>query len=85
MLNEKGYEMKVGTVIKAFDFPGTESCYFIGKVIEIKGGMITATIVRQVFEDEDVTHEYEPGDTFRTPVQGSSFMDSKYQRIVVLG
>jgi hypothetical protein len=31
MLNEKGCEMKVGTIIKAFDFPGTESCYFIGK------------------------------------------------------
>lgn len=76
--------MQAGTIIKAFDFPGREDCYFIGKVTEVKGSMITAKIITVVSQDKDVTYLYEDEDTFSTPVQGASFLDNSFQRIVVL-
>ena len=77
--------MNVGTIIKAYDFPGNDTCYFVGSVVEIKNGMITARIIKQVFDGKDVSSKYNPEDTFRTPIQGSSFMDDKFQRVVEIG
>lgn len=77
--------MKVGSIIKAVDFPGSADCYMIGKVLEVKDMMITAKIITVMPQDKDVTYLYEDGDTFRTPVQGASFLDTSFQRIVVLG
>lgn len=85
MMNTKSTEMKYGTLIKAFDFPGRTDCYMIGKVLEVKDMMITAKIIKVVSEGRDRTNCYDPDDTFRTPVQGASFMDGKFERIVVLG
>jgi hypothetical protein len=75
--------MKVGTVIKAFDFPGHDDCYMIGKVISIEGDYITCDTWEIVFEGEKnivkgSTHR------FRTVKQGCMMFDSKFQRVVEL-
>lgn len=77
--------MQVGSIIKAFDFPGNLNCYFVGRVQKIAGGIITAEIIKQVFDGKDVTDRYEVGDTFSTPKQGMSFMDEKFERVVLVG
>ena len=85
MMNTKGNEMKAGTLIRAFDFPGVTDCYFVGSVVEVKDMMITAKIVKVVSQGNDITSKYEDCDTFRTPVMGCSFGDAAFERIVVIG
>lgn len=75
--------MKVGSVIKSFDFPGITDCYMVGQVVEIDGDYITCDTWEIVFEGEkDVVK----GSTkrFRTVKQGCMMFDSKFQRVVEL-
>lgn len=77
--------MKVGSIIKAFDFPGRTDCFFLGKVTSVKNSTITAKILMVVSEGKDITSIYADEPEFCTPVQGASFMDDKFERIVVIG
>jgi hypothetical protein len=75
--------MKVGSVIKAFDFPGIDNCYMVGKVVVVEGDYLTCDTWEIVFEGESTivkgsTHR------FRTVKQGCMIFDSKFQRVVEL-
>jgi hypothetical protein len=74
--------MKVGSIIKSFDFPGNLDCYFIGKVTKIEGDYIHCDTIKQVFDGED---EPKPSPEFRTVKQGLMMFDTKFERVQVLG
>ena len=42
--------MKVGTLIKSYDFPGNLNCYMIGEVTAVNGIEISCRTIRQVFQ-----------------------------------
>jgi len=87
--------MKIGTLIRAFDFPSTDSCYMEGRITDIdtERNLLTVRTTDKVFGDEPA----EFGEFFKTPILGTAFSDgmtrynedkgkSPYQsRIVVLG
>lgn len=77
--------MKPGNIIKAFDFPGRTDCFFLGKILKIKDMMIEAKLLMVVSEGRDISDKYADTEVFRTPMMGCSFMDDKFERIVVLG
>lgn len=87
--------MEIGTYIRAFDFPSTDSCYMEGRIIDIdtESNLLTVRTTDKVFGGEHA----EFGELFKTPILGTAFSDgmtrynedkgkSPYQsRIVVLG
>jgi hypothetical protein len=76
--------MQVGTIIKSFDFPGNLNCYMVGEVTAVDGDFITCKTIRQVFQGkaEEIS---EFNEVFRTVKQGASFMDDKFERVVIVG
>ena len=42
-------QIQIGSIIKAYDFPGTTNCYIIGEVTKIDGDYIVATKIKEVF------------------------------------
>ena len=76
--------MQIGTLIKSFDFPGNLNCYMIGMITEIDGDFISCDTIKQVFDGKALELD-DFNKTFRTVKQGCSFMDNKFQRVVVLG
>ena len=75
--------MKVGDIVKSFDFNGVDNCYIIGEVTSIEDGMFFANVIKEVFDGEVVKDR---SDTFRAPLQGNSFLDKpETPRIVVIG
>jgi len=77
-----GIFVKVGSIIKSFDFPGNLDCYFIGKVTKVEGDYIHCDTIKQVFDGEEDT---DPHPTFCTVKQGLMMFDAKFERVVVLG
>lgn len=76
--------MKVGNIIKAYDFPGVTDCYMVGQVRELDGDYIVCDTHEIVFEGESSVVK---GSThrFRTVKQGCMMFDSKFERVVVVG
>lgn len=87
--------MEIGTLIRAFDFPSTDSCYMEGRVVDIdtERNLLTVRTTDKVFGGEKV----EFGEFFKTPILGTAFSDgmtrynedkgvSRYQsRIIFVG
>ena len=86
--------MKIGNLVRAFDFPSTDCCYMEGRIIEIDtlNNLLTIETTKKVFNGE----ESEFGEQFKTPVLGSAASDDMVRynegepsefktRIVVLG
>ena len=63
--------VKIGSVIKSFDFYGNTDCYMIGEVLEIKGNVLVCKTLKQVFNNMEEVGS----DTFSTPMQGEGLMD----------
>ena len=77
--------MKVGSIVKSYDFPGVDTCYMIGKVVGVyeRDGTFRAKFIKRVWEGaEDKKFKT---DYFTAPLQGNMFMDDKFQRVVELG
>ena len=76
--------MKIGDLVKSYDFPGNTECYMIGKVVGIRfDGSFRAQFIKRVWlgqEDKKFKTDY-----FTAPVQGNAFMDDVFERIVVIG
>lgn len=69
--------VKVGDIIKSFDFPSTDSCYMIGKVIEIlNDSLIRCETVKVVFDGKTRSIIYGENDFFTTPKLGLGVFDS---------
>lgn len=76
--------MKVGSVVKSFDFHGIENCYMIGKVVGIyeREGTFRAKLIKRVWdgaEDKKFKTDY-----FTAPLQGEMLRDDRFERVVVL-
>jgi len=65
--------MELGTLIRAFDFPSTDSCYMEGRIIDIdtERNLLTVETTKKVFGGE----ESEFGEQFKTPILGTAFSD----------
>ena len=76
--------MKIGTIIKSFDFPGNLHCYMIGEVTALSGVEITCKTIRQVFDGKAQPLD-DFNSTFRTVAQGEGMLDRNFQRILEIG
>lgn len=77
--------MKVGDIVKSFDFSGIDNCYMIGKVVGIQyDGSFRAEFIKRVWqgsEDRKFKTDY-----FTAPLNGEHFLDTPYfQRVQVVG
>ena len=72
----------IGDIIKAYDFPGNEVCYMIGRVVNIDTDMIYCAMVKEVFDGQ---RAMDPDDSFQCPRQGLALGDETFQRVVILG
>lgn len=78
--------MKVGDIVKSFDFNGIDNCYMIGRVVSISDlyGDFRAEFIKRVFDG--VEDKKFKTDFFSAPVQGNAFMDNdSFPRIQVIG
>jgi hypothetical protein len=78
--------MKVGDIVKSFDFNGIDNCYMIGRVVSISDlyGDFRAEFIKRVFDG--VEDKKFKTDFFSAPVQGNAFMDNDASpRIQVIG
>ena len=76
-------EIKIGDIIKSYDFAYNTECFSIGHVTDIIDHMIFFTCIKQVWEGEVVNpSEYNP--LMRTPIMGCLMTDEKFQRLEVL-
>jgi hypothetical protein len=77
-------EVKVGDIVKSFDFPGNEECFMVGKVVSVSKQFsdFRAEFIKRVWMGE-LDKSFKT-DFFTAPVQGSYYMDDKFQRIVVV-
>lgn len=73
---------QIGDIVKAYDFPGNETCYMIGRVVNIDTDMIYCAMVKEVFDGQ---RAMDPDDSFQCPRQGFAFGDETFQRVVILG
>ncbi len=76
--------MKVGSIVKSFDFPGITNCYMIGKVVGVyeRDGTFRAQFIKRVWdgvEDKKFKTDY-----FTAPMQGNMLMDDSFERVQVL-
>lgn len=76
--------MQVGDIVKSYDFPGNTECYMIGKVVGIHGNdAFRAEFIKRVWLGKTDTKF--KTDYFTAPLQGNSFGDEMFERIVVVG
>jgi hypothetical protein len=77
--------MQVGDIVKSYDFPGNTDCYMVGKVVSISQqfGDFRAKFVKRVWLGKNDTKF--KTDYFTAPLQGNSFGDSSFERVVVIG
>lgn len=78
-------EVKVGDIVKSMDFPGSENCYMVGKVVAVQNdGAFRAKFIKYVWlgqEDKKFKTDY-----FTAPLQGNHFLDrADMPRVVVIG
>lgn len=77
--------VKVGDIVKSYDFNGIDTCYMIGKVVSVSEqfGDFRATFIKRVWEGRE-DNKFKT-DYFTAPLQGNMFMDNPAQpRIVVV-
>lgn len=72
--------IKVGDIIKSYDFPGVLDCYKIGRVVDIIDVYILCDTLDEVFDG--VTTKVPMPRQFRTVKQGEWFGDDKFNRIL---
>jgi hypothetical protein len=77
-------EMKVGDIVKSYDFNGFEQSYMIGKVVEFTDdGRFKAKLLVRVWDHKVDENQSE---FFLAPLQGSMFMDNDANpRVMVIG
>lgn len=75
--------VKVGDIIKSYDFPGRNDCYMIGKVKRIieNESMLVAETISTVIENKPYENE---SATFKTALPGSCLFDDVFERIVII-
>jgi hypothetical protein len=77
--------MRIGDIVKSFDFNGIDNCFIIGKVVGIfeTNGTFRAKFIKRVWdgqEDKEFKTDY-----FTAPLQGNCFMDNaKSPRVIVI-
>ena len=76
--------MQIGDIVKSHDFPGVYDCYMIGRIVGIyqSEGTFRARLLERVWQGK--THTEFQTDYFTAPLQGNSFMDDVFERVVVL-
>ena len=76
--------MKIGDIVKSYDFPGNTECYMVGQVVGVFkfDGTFRAKFIKRVWLGEN--DKKFKTDYFTAPLQGKAFMDEKFQRIVVI-
>jgi len=77
-------KLKVGDIVKSYDFVGIDSCYMVGKVIAIRfDGTFRAEFIKRVWQGS-IDKKFKT-DYFSAPVQGNHFMDNdEMPRVVVV-
>ena len=78
--------VKVGDIVKSYDFVGVDSCYMIGKVVGVfrSDGTFRAKFIKRVFDGQEAKNF--KTDYFSAPLQGNMMMDrDDFPRIVVIG
>jgi len=78
-------QVKVGDIVKSMDFPGSDNCYMVGKVVGIHSNTeFRAQFIKRVWlgsEDRKFKTDY-----FTAPLQGNHFLDREDSpRVVVIG
>lgn len=68
-------KLKIGSVIKSYDFVNNHDCFMVGRVREIKDGAAVCDTISQTFAGED-TPDFAA--EFRTPLLGNFLMDEMY-------
>lgn len=68
-------KLKIGNVIKSYDFVNNYDCFMVGRVREIKDGAAVCDTISQTFEGEK-TQDFPP--EFKTPLLGNFRMDEMY-------
>jgi hypothetical protein len=77
--------LKVGDIVKSFDFNGIDTCYMVGKVVGVyeRDGFFRAEMLKRVFDGQEAKKE--KADYFTAPLQGNHFMDrADSPRVVVI-
>lgn len=80
--------MKVGDIVKSYDFVGNTECYFIGEVIALLDYGFRAKTIKQVVCGEPMDIDRFRNDFFSAPFLGNSFMDEfagDFKRVEVIG
>ena len=77
-------KLKVGDIVKSYDFVGNDTCYMIGKVVGVQfDGQFRAKFIKRVWcgaEDRKFKTDY-----FTAPIQGEHFCDQEdWPRVVVI-
>ena len=92
MMNERKNEMKVGDIVKSLDFPHTDDCYYVGKVVGIfHDGTFRAEVIDRVWlgvSDKLRKKKIRDtmGDYFVAPLPGHHFADDlMFPRVEVIG
>lgn len=80
--------MKVGDIVKSYDFVGNTECYFVGEVVALLDYGFRAKTIKQVVcgKTKDIVR-FE-NDFFQAPFNGNSFMDDmfpEFNRVEVIG
>ncbi len=76
--------LKIGDVVKSYDFPGNTDCYMVGKVVSVSEqfGDFRATFIKRVWEGRE-DNKFKT-DYFTAPLQGNNFGDAQFDRVVVV-
>jgi hypothetical protein len=77
IVNDKEPQMKlrIGNVIKSYDFVNNTTCFYLGQVREIRDGMAVCDTLGQTWDNQEVSDF--PAE-FRTPLPGNFRMDEMY-------
>lgn len=70
--------MKIGSIVKALDFPGTSDHYMVGKVVSISemDSTILCEVIKVVVSGQ--VRKAKTPDFFVTPLQGFHFLDASF-------
>lgn len=68
-------QVKVGSIIKSYDFVTSRDCYIIGIVRKIEDDLIYADVIEHISRNKVVDPKYK-ATHFETPMQGHMLMDS---------
>lgn len=92
IMNQRKNEMKIGDIVKSLDFPHTDDCYYVGKVVGIHyDGTFRAQVIDRVWLGKsDKTRSKkirdQIGDYFTAPLPGYHFADDlMFPRVQIIG